>query len=302
MGKYKFQVGGSTDFFNQLAQMYAQQFNESLQQPEGEESLLPEEMEEDGGAAYSDSDYDDLLAQHEELQSQFNELSQQLGQKNSFQDDSFLDFLFSGEDDKMPIDPNSLARSAGGFGGGSSKGINPFVLQTQRDLMSKYNLKNLGIWGDKSHQQRESDHNSADAQDFGFDDPKTAQQAVAQLQSEAQQRGVKYIIYDKKIWNPEVSNEWRPYNGSNPHTNHFHVSYKRKMQSGGVAITPEQQYQGLNDPKYNKLLFPNEGMNTFRGLDNGQPVLLQDQLGNQKVLKGKYDVANFYGNVIEHRL
>jgi len=76
----------------------------------------------------------------------------------------------------------------------------------------------------------------------------------------------------------------------------------KNFQKGGMAMTPQQQHMGLNDPRYHSMMFPMQGMNMFRGLDNGQPVLIQDQMGQKKILKGKYDTANFYGNVHETRL
>lgn len=106
-------------------------------------------------------------------------------------------------------------------------GVNPYVLQTQNDLMSQFNLGSKGIWGDASHQQRISDHNTGDAEDFSFDNPATATASINKLMNEAKERNVKYIIYNGQIWNPSISPEWRPYNGKNPHTEHFHVSYNR---------------------------------------------------------------------------
>ncbi len=107
------------------------------------------------------------------------------------------------------------------------RGVNPYLQQTQADLMSIFNLSNLGIWGDKAHQARKSDHNTGDAQDFGFDTPETALATVSKLQGEAGQRNIKYIIYNGKIWNPSVSSDWRIYNGPDPHKGHIHVSYNR---------------------------------------------------------------------------
>lgn len=105
--------------------------------------------------------------------------------------------------------------------------VNPYVIQSQNDLMSKYKVGNLGIWGDEAHQKRASDHNTGDAQDFTFDSPQTADAAIAQLMKEAKERKVKYIVYNGRIWNPSISPDWRPYKGTNPHKSHFHVSYNR---------------------------------------------------------------------------
>lgn len=112
------------------------------------------------------------------------------------------------------------------FQGAARGTVNPYLQSSQNDLLSSYNLSNLGIWGDKSHQKRISDHNTGDAQDFGFDNPETADSAIAQLMKEAKQRNVKYIIYNGKIWNPSISPDWRPYKGP-AHDKHFHVSYNR---------------------------------------------------------------------------
>jgi hypothetical protein len=292
MGKYKFQFGGDdTSFFNQLATMYGEQ----QQQQEQFAPELPEEPTEDSYSNYDPNEYEDLNSKYEELLSSYNELSKQVqNMPNQMQsDDGFLNFLFSEEDNKKPLDFNYSDQS-------SQRGVNPFVKNTEKDLIQNYNLFSKGIWGDKAHQQRVSDHNTGDAEDFGFKNQKDAQSAIARLQSESKQRGVKYIIFNKQIWNPEISNEWRPYNGPNPHSDHIHVSYKRQV--GGYASTPMQQYMGLNNPAYDQMFFPTEGVNDFRGLDNGQPVLLQDETGTKKILRNKYQIAKMHGNVHEIRL
>lgn len=37
--------------------------------------------------------------------------------------------------------------------------------------------------------------------------------------------GVDYVIYHRRIWNPEISPNWRTYNGASPHIDHVHVSF-----------------------------------------------------------------------------
>lgn len=37
---------------------------------------------------------------------------------------------------------------------------------------------------------------------------------------------VKYVIWDRQIWNPSVSRWWRQYEGVNPHSTHMHVSIR----------------------------------------------------------------------------
>lgn len=108
-----------------------------------------------------------------------------------------------------------------------NQGVNPYLQETAQDIFSNYDVSNLGVWGDKSHQQRQSDHNTGDAQDFGVSDPNMGSEIVNKLQSEAGERNVKYIIYNGRIWNPSVSPEWRKYSGPDPHNTHIHVSYNR---------------------------------------------------------------------------
>lgn len=73
-------------------------------------------------------------------------------------------------------------------------------------------------------------------------------------------------------------------------------------QTGGVALTPEQQYVGLNNPYYDALLLPLTGWNTIRGLDSGEPVAVEDEFGNNDVLYGPNDTVKLKGTVREKRL
>lgn len=93
-----------------------------------------------------------------------------------------------------------------------------------------------GSIGDAAHASRDSDHNPwvrdggvgvVTARDFthdpkhGFDSYKFADM----LKDKADPR-IKYIISNKRIWNPEVNPNWRVYGGKNPHNHHVHVSVK----------------------------------------------------------------------------
>jgi hypothetical protein len=41
--------------------------------------------------------------------------------------------------------------------------------------------------------------------------------------SNAQQKRVKYVIWNRRIWTSGQG--WHPYRGVNPHTNHVHISF-----------------------------------------------------------------------------
>jgi hypothetical protein len=93
-----------------------------------------------------------------------------------------------------------------------------------------------GAIGDEAHATRSSDHNPwvkdgaigvVTARDFthdpanGFDAYKFAEG----LKTNADNR-LKYIISNKRIWNPAISPDWRPYTGANAHSQHTHVSVR----------------------------------------------------------------------------
>lgn len=108
-------------------------------------------------------------------------------------------------------------------------GINPFALSTFDDVSKEFkDVKNLGYWGDRSHKKRKSDHNHGDAVDLGIKDIEMGNGIASKLVQEAADRNIKYIIFNRQIWNPKEG--WKTYtpnksNGNNPHTSHVHVSF-----------------------------------------------------------------------------
>lgn len=232
----KYQIGGDTDFFNQLVDQYAQQYQS--QEPDTQE-LQYEEVPQTNE---DNTDYQDLQERFDNLQSQYDELSTRLNNLpgQNFQDDSFLNFLFSDED-KRPIDFAADIRTRG------LRGLNPALEEENKNIFGNYNVTNLGAWGDQAHQMRESDHNTGDAQDYGVNDPETAQNVISQLQSDPK---TKYIIYNKQIWNPSISESWRPYKGSNPHSDHIHASFNR--QYGGEDKRAFNPNLASNDSVFQK--------------------------------------------------
>jgi hypothetical protein len=113
-----------------------------------------------------------------------------------------------------------------------SSGANPMASQTWNDYSKEFKgVTNLGIWGDKSHKARKSDHNTGDALDLGITDLNQGSAVAQQILADAKNRNVKYVIFNKQIWNPSISNEWRPYKGEDPHTGHVHISFNRSAKS-----------------------------------------------------------------------
>lgn len=87
-----------------------------------------------------------------------------------------------------------------------------------------------GTIGDTAHASRPSDHNPdsrgiVHALDI-TNDPLhgvVSQKLAEDLRASEDDR-IKYIISNRRIWNPSVSPEWRAYTGSNPHDKHVHIS------------------------------------------------------------------------------
>lgn len=138
-----------------------------------------------------------------------------------------------------PVMPAASESSNASSAPARSSGANEEAEQAWEDISTEFQgVKHLGIWGDKRHQKTKSDHNSGDALDIGIQNADQGTQIAQKLIKEAQERNIKYIIWNRKIWNPSVSNEWRDYNGENPHTSHVHVSFNRNPESTGqISLT-----------------------------------------------------------------
>lgn len=88
-----------------------------------------------------------------------------------------------------------------------------------------------GSIGDASHSARASDHNPVNGVVHAIDithDPRAGVDgnAIAEALKASDDLRIKYIIGNRRIWNPSVAPEWRPYGGANPHNKHIHVSVK----------------------------------------------------------------------------
>lgn len=103
----------------------------------------------------------------------------------------------------------------------TTRGENPLARPLWNYISKQYpGTSFLGIWGDKAHQQRKSDHNSGNALDIGF---KTPDQGKAILQDVLAQPGIKYAIYGRDVYYPngKISYGGTPYD----HSTHVHVSF-----------------------------------------------------------------------------
>jgi hypothetical protein len=96
--------------------------------------------------------------------------------------------------------------------------------------------KSDGTIGDVAHASRSSDHNPhvrdgavgvVTAIDITHDPANGVDcHAIAETLRAAGDVRLEIIIWDRRIWNPQISPKWRPYSGSNPHTKHIHISVR----------------------------------------------------------------------------
>lgn len=106
------------------------------------------------------------------------------------------------------------------------------VLRAQVDTRWPQRSKASDGWiGDAAHQGRKSDHNpeadgTVDALDITHDPAGGCDcgRIAAAIRASRDPR-VDYIIFNRQICSSSVEPwKWRPYNGSNPHTTHMHIS------------------------------------------------------------------------------
>lgn len=109
----------------------------------------------------------------------------------------------------------------------------PALRRARVDANAAYPGRNRasdGIMGDPSHQARASDHNQGNAIDITHDPAHGCDGGVLASLAMTDPR-VKYVIWDRRIWNPSISPSWRLYTGSNPHTHHVHISIHAHMRN-----------------------------------------------------------------------
>jgi hypothetical protein len=110
--------------------------------------------------------------------------------------------------------------SGGGFGGSGKE--SPNTAQWGQYAASKWGVT-VGGW--RAHGSvPNSDHPKGLADDIMIGSNTSLGYSIADdFISNAGARGVKYVIYNHQIWDPQRG--WHPYHGPNPHTDHVHVSF-----------------------------------------------------------------------------
>lgn len=122
-------------------------------------------------------------------------------------------------------------------------------LRSEINLLAPGRDKTSDGWiGDAAHQASRSDHNpdsrglvhavdlDVDLRTSGLDMEKVVQHVLLRCRSGAEKR-LRYVIYNRRIW--EASNGWRQraYGGANPHDKHAHfsASYDPRLEASTAS-------------------------------------------------------------------
>ena len=120
------------------------------------------------------------------------------------------------------------------------------VLRQATALRPKRKKASDGLLPSAAHmkQSPNSDHNTGLAVDLTHD-PKNGIDCVEIFQKVKEDKRVKYLIFQGKIWSKERANEGdREYTGSNKHNKHLHISINEDMSKD---TTP--WFWWMNQPK-----------------------------------------------------
>lgn len=133
-----------------------------------------------------------------------------------------------------------------------------------------------GICSSLTHQRQSpnSDHDYGLAFDLSHDPAKGVDTYdLAERLRRVGDRRIKYVISNSRIWNPSISPNWRSYSGSNPHTQHLHVSVLAKYRDdtsdwwarlfapstepeGEVELTADEREAVLTANHFVKVIWP----------------------------------------------
>lgn len=290
-------------------------------------------------SAYTDDDYNGLLEQYNDLSSEYEKLK---SAQSMFQDsgDPFLSFLF--EDTKnLPLtfsqeeldpgyyqravssqpntlqtgiyqtpanslDPDKYLSAIYGNEGGKT-GVDPAIrgkASGRFGLMpvARQEVYNAHFKDRMSFKEFEKQYNTS--ANFEYE--------VARKLAESKIRNSKTVAEAFGSWySPAHANSGqfnvvpRPDYGNRITVGQYaeKAARKYKQYGGPVANTAEELYNGLNNSDLEEMLLnlPQQ-YNMIRGLDNGQPVKIQDELGNEDVLYGPDDMKEMYGKVYEQKI
>lgn len=115
--------------------------------------------------------------------------------------------------------------------------VKPWVEAAAYELGGRFNIDSVGGYrGGEQGRYGYRDHPLGLALDFMTRDGSGLASYAAQ---NAEQHGISYVIWNRRIWSADRADEgWRTYNGSNPHIDHVHVSFKDTPPGNFIGRAP----------------------------------------------------------------
>lgn len=110
------------------------------------------------------------------------------------------------------------------------KRLAPHVRGARQEIINRFGITNIGGHATSGH-IKGSDHYTGHALDVMGGKQNVADWAV----QNAAALGVKYVIYNGRIFDVRNGKGWTKYTGSNPHTGHVHISFMPTKPSGPVG-------------------------------------------------------------------
>lgn len=117
--------------------------------------------------------------------------------------------------------------------------VKPHVVAAANELGTKFGIKTIGGWRKSDPYP---DHPSGLALDLmtnNLGSPAVSHPRGTELANyliaNAKRLGVKYIIWNRRSWNTSRGT-WANYTGSNPHTDHVHVTFNASPGTGGAPV------------------------------------------------------------------
>jgi hypothetical protein len=172
-------------------------------------------------------------------------------------------------------------------------GLNPHVTAFIAKVNKAYPARGRasdGTWGDKAHQARKSDHNTGDAVDITHD-PGSGADGDTIAAMALKDPNVKYVIWNRQIYNTSKPG-WRPYTGSNPHTKHVHVSFKRTTKRVAQGDPAPRRRPKTKTPRRRPVRTASgKPMPKRRSAKKATAASGKKKAGGKKIVKGERSVV-----------